>query len=282
MINQPETEGSDLQQGKLVLPPYPHEMSPINHNYTHYLASGTNQQHANVPIRPDWLIRQTTPPPRRPVGKLRYYWQKDPAYKVLIIAIALVVVAGMVFISLISSLLLRNPNYLAIDSTTTSSTAVVPTRTVDFHPAFPPPSGGNGSTSSSQPPAHSTPILQPTPDISPTASQPTPTPVTGPLSITITAIPLRVSNNSVVNVGVNTSLPNVSVSLVVYYTSPPYRYVSGSTITNDNGNASLSWSVSIMVYGRHTQAIVFAVARDQSGQKNQSQGVSVQVNGNGG
>src|SRR5213075_2201869 len=97
-------------------------------------------------------------------------------------------------------------------------------------------------TSSSQPPAHSTPILQPTS----TAIQATPTPGGGPLTVAITSIPARVSNNSAV--AVNTSLPNVSVSLVAFYTVPPFRYISSSTITNGNGNASLSWSVTLIMY----------------------------------
>jgi hypothetical protein len=281
MINRPETQGPNPQQGKLVLPAHPHEMSPVNPDQANHLANGKNQQNANAHLRPDQLIRQTTPPPpRQPVAKLRYYWQKDPAYKVLMIAIAMVMVAGLIFVSLISNMLLRNPNFLAIDSSTSSLTAVVPTGTVDLQPAFPLPGGGNGSTSSSQPPAHSTPILQPTPNA--TANQPTPTPAEGSLTVTITSIPVRVSNNSTVNVGVNTSLSNVSVSLVAYYTVPPFRYISSSTTTNGNGNASLSWSVSLIMFGRHTQAMVFAVARDQNGQKVQSQAIAVQVNGTGG
>ncbi len=283
MINQPETQEPNPQQGKLVLPAHPHEMSPVNPDQANHLASGKNQQNANAHLRPDQLIRQTTPPPpRQPVAKLRYYWQKDPAYKILMIAIAMVMVAGFIFISLLSNMLLRNPNFLAIDSTTSSLTAVVPTGTVDLRPAFPLPGGGNGSTSTSQPPAHSTPILQPTPNATSTASLPTPTPGDGSLTVTITSIPVRVSNNSTVNVSVNTNLPNVSVSLVAYYTVLPFRYISSSTTTNGNGNASLSWSVSLIMYGRHTQAMVFAVARDQNGQKIQSQDIAVQVSSNGG
>ena len=279
MINQPETRRPNPQQGKLVLPAHPREMSPVNPAQANHLARSKNQENANAPIRAEQLIRQTTPPPpRHPIAKLRYYWQKDPAYKVLMIAIALVVVAGLVFASLISNALLRNPNFLAVDSTTSTSTAVVPTGTVDNRPAFPLPNGGNGSTSSSQPPAHSTPILQPTS----TAIQATPTPGGGPLTVAITSIPTRVSNNSTVAVAVNTSLPNVSVSLVAFYTVPPFRYISSSTITNGNGNASLSWSVTLIMYGRHTQATVFAIARDQNGQKAQSPAVSVQVSSSGG
>lgn len=283
MIDQPETQEPHTHQGKLVLPAQPHEMSPVIPNQANHLTSGKNQQNTNAHLRFDQLIRQTTPPPpRQPVAKLRYYWQKDPAYKVLMIAIAMVMVAGLLFVSLISNMLLRNPNFLALGSTTSSLTAAVPTGTVDLHPAFPLPSGGSGSTSSSQPPAYSTPILQPTPNATSTVSPSTPTPGYGPLTVTITSIPVRVSNNSTVTVGVNTSLPNVSVSLVAYYTVPPYRYTSSSTTTNGNGNASLSWSVSLMVFGRHTQAMVFAVARDQNGQKVQSQIIAVQVNGFGG
>ena len=154
----------------------------------------------------------------------------------------------------------------------------MPTGTVDLRPTFPPPGGGNGSTSSSQPPAQGTPALQSTPDANPS---PTPNPGGGPLTITVTNIPTQVVNSSVVSVSVNTSLPNITVTLGVYYNVAPYRYVSAPVTTDGNGNAVLSWSVAVIMNGRHTRAFVFAVAQDQNGQKAQSQAVTVQITARG-
>jgi hypothetical protein len=39
----------------------------------------------------------------------------------------------------------------------------------------------------------------------------------------------------------------------------------------------LSWSVAVFMYGRQTRATVIAIARDQNGQRAQSQPVSVQI-----
>ncbi|TMD59705.1 MAG: hypothetical protein E6I91_19865 [Chloroflexi bacterium] len=283
MINQPETQGSS-QQGKLILPAYPDAASPANPNPEIYPASSKNLQNEHAPIRPEQLIRQkTSPPPMQPLDRLRYYWQKEPAYKVLMIAIAVVVIAALVFVSLVSNAMMRNPNTTANDSTSQNPPTVVPTGTLDLRPTFPAPVGGSGSSSSSQPPAHSTPVLPSTPNASPTVDQATPTPGDGgPLSVTINSLPNRVSNNSTVNVSVTTSQPNVTVVLAVAYGAPPYKYISSPTTTDGGGNGNLSWAVTVFMFGRHTQAVVYAVAQDQNGQRVQSQPVSVQIGSNGG
>lgn len=277
MINQPETK-ENPQRGKLILPANPDAASPANPE--NYPTFSQNPQNGHVPVRPEQLIRQkTSPPPMRPIERLRYYWQKDPAYKVLMIAIAVVVIAALLFVSLVSNAMSRNPNSPVSQTPPT----VVPTGTVDLRPTFPTPVGGSGSSSSSQPPAHSTPVLASTPNASPTADQPTPTPDNeGPLTVTLGSIPNRVPNNSNVDVSVTTSQPNVTVALVVAYNAPPYRYISSPTTTDGSGNGDLSWAVAVFMFGHHTQATVYAVAQGQNGQKVQSQPVSVQISSNGG
>lgn len=279
MINRPETQEGP-QRGKLILHAYPDAASPASPDPENYPASSKNLQNEHVPVRPEQLIRQkTTPPPMRPIERLRYYWQKDPAYKVLMIAIAMVVIAALVFVSLVSNAMSRNPNSTVAQTPPT----VVPTGTADLRPTFPTPVGGSGSSSSSQPPAHSTPVLASTPNASPTADQSTPTPDNGgSFTVTLGSIPSRVPNNSNVDVSVNTSQPNVTVALVVTYNAPPYRYISSPTTTDGSGNGTLSWMVAVFMFGRHTQATVYAVAQDQSGHRVQSQPVSVQISASGG
>jgi hypothetical protein len=204
---------------------------------------------------------------------LRYFWGKDPAYKVLVIAISAVVIAGILLLSLVSNTLLHNTKLFAMGNSFSQNppTAVTPIGTIDAHPTFPPPGGGTGSSTSSQPPAQSTPVLQPTVDSTSTTG--------GQLTVSISGVPGRVQNNSVVSVSINTSEPNVTVELMVRYTAAPYRYTSGEYTTDGGGNATINWSVSVFTFGRHTQATVYAVAIDQNGQQAQAQSISVEVIG---
>jgi len=173
-----------------------------------------------------------------------------------------------------------NPNFFKLNSTSPQAppTGVTPSGTVDLRPAFPSPGGGQGSSTSSQPPAQSTPALQPTVDN--TQSSPTPG-QGGTLTVQITGIPNRVQNGSVVDVGVSTNEANVTVELYVVYSAPPYRDFAGPHMTDDGGNATIPWSVSVYKIGG-ARATVVAIARDQNGQQAQSRPVSVQIVGFGG
>ena len=267
MINQPETTGPETSQGKVILPAYSDQMR----------GNGLNTHH----VRPDQLIRPTTPPPPKgPFARLGYFWRKDPAHKVLILAVGVMLIAGLLSVSLVSGAVLHNPNFFSLNSAFSQvpPTAIVPTGTVDLRPTFPPPAGGQGSGSSSQPPAQGTPTLQPTISSSPTAQ---PTSGNGILTLQITDLPHHVMNNSVVNVGVNASEPNVSVTLYISYNAPPYRGSAGPSITDGSGNASIAWSVAVFKFGG-ARAVVVAIARDSNGQQAQSQPVTVGIGGFGG
>ena len=267
MINQPEIQEPNPQQEKLVLPPPNGNESSTPGSSLHY-----------TQVRPEHLIRPAAMPPKDPLARLIYFWRKDPAYKVLIIAVGLVLIAGLLFFSLVSRAM--NPNFFKLNSTSPQAppTAVTPSGTVDLRPAFPSPGGGQGSSTSSQPPAQSTPALQPTVDN--TQSSPTPG-HGGTLTVQITGIPNRVQNGSVVDVGVSTNEANVTVELYVVYNAPPERGFAGPRMTDDGGNTSIPWSVSVYKTGG-ARAIVVAIARDQNGQQAQSQPVSVQIVGFGG
>lgn len=264
MINQPDSQQEPYTlSGKLILPAYPDE------DYQR-----SSRPLPAMPVQPAQLIQRKTPPlPQAPLAKLRYFWGKDPAYKVLVIAISAVVIAGLVLLSLVSNALLHNTKLFAVGSSLSQipPTVAVPSGTIDAHPTFPPPGGGTGSGTSSQPPAQTTPVLQPTTDNTPTTG--------GQLTVSISGVPGRVQNNSVVSVSVTTSEPNVTVELEVKYTAPPYRYTSGTYTTDGYGNATINWSVNVFTFGRHTQATVYAVAMDQNGQQAQAQSIMVQVVG---
>ena len=263
MINQPETQGPNPQQEKLILPAYT-DHAPVS-------------SLSNTQIRPEQLTHHTTiGPPKGPLARLGYFWRKDAAYKVLMIAVGMVFIAGLLFISLFGGTLLHNP--FGLNSTFSQiPPTVLPSGTVDLRPTFAPPGGGHGSSTSSQPPTQGTPALQPTANSTPTV-QPT---QGGTLTVQIIGIPHHVTNNSVVQVVVNASEPDVSVVLEVRYNVPPFRASAGPSTTDANGNAIIPWSVMVFKFGG-AEAEVVAVATDQNGQEAQSDPVVVQIAGFGG
>lgn len=265
MINQPDMQKQEPQSGKLILPAPPEDQQMYN---------GSQK----VRLRPEQLIRpRTGPAPKGTLARLAYYWHKDPAYKVLMIAMVMVLLAGIVFLSLATSAFLGNPNFFASSSSSPQSppTGVNPSGTVDLRPSFPTPGGGNGSNQSSQPPMQQTPELQPTPNADPNPSG-------GTLTVQFTNIPPQVVNGSRVNVGVNTSEPGASVLLVIRYNVQPFQATAGPQIADSNGNATVPWFVFVFSFGhRSVQATVVAIATDQNGQRARSQPVTVQVLTNG-
>jgi hypothetical protein len=264
MINQPDTQEQKPQSGKLVLP-----VSLAEEQQMYY--GGQKAQ-----LQPEQLIQRRTQPAPNGVGaRLAFYWHKDPAYKVLMIAMSMIIIAGIIFVSLASAAFIGNSSFLA--STSSSPQAIPkganPTGIVDLHPAFPNPGGGSGSNQSSQPPMQTTPALQPT-----STGQSSPTPGGGgTLTVQFTSIQQTVLNGSNVNVGVNTNEPGVTVLLVIRY-STQNRTTAGPQITGNDGNATIPWFVFSYGFGKKSvQAFVYAIATDQNGQQAKSQIVTVQV-----
>jgi len=265
MIDDPEQQIMPPPE-KLILPAPPEPPAPP------ILSNPRGPQ-----VRPEWLIqRHTSPPPRGLFARVRYFWQKDPAYKVLMVAVAVVLVAGLLLTTLATRAFLLNPN-LFRSGYSSAAVEATPAGTVDLRPTFPTPGGGQGSTSSSQPPAQNTPALQPT-----VTQQPNPTPQPGGLTVQITSIPTRVQNGTTVPVGVTTSGAGVTVWLSVMYDASPFRGYAGPRITDGNGFATIPWTVNVFGAGRHVLAVVTAYARDQQGQQTSSQPVVVQITAIGG
>src|SRR5260221_8465595 len=158
MLNNPDTQEPAPQSGKLVLP-----APPVEEQRTY---SGTQ-------LRPEQLIlRRTQPAPKGTISKLTYYWRKDPAYKVLIIALAMVVIAGVVFVSLASATVFGNQNSSASSLSQNPPPAPKATGTVDLRPTFPNPSGGKGNNQKKPNPLLTTTSLPPTfPTTSPQPTQ---------------------------------------------------------------------------------------------------------------
>jgi hypothetical protein len=266
MINRPEIQDQKPQSEKLVLPTPPAEEQQMYNG-------GQIAQ-----IRPEQLIRpQAQPVPTGVKARLAFYWHKDPAYKVLMIALATVLVAGIIFVSLASAAFLGNANFFASSYTPQAVPKEAnPTGTVDLRPTFAAPGGGSGTNQqSSQPPTQATPALQATNS----TDQQSPTPGGGgTLNVQFTSIPQQVINGSYVSVGVNSSEPGATVELVIRYSTQGGRSIAGPQTTDSNGNATILWPVFAFSFGqKNVQAYVYALATDQNGQRAKSQTVTVQV-----
>lgn len=217
-------------------------------------------------------------------AKLASLWKKDPAYKVLMISIGSVLIAGMVLSIVVVSVFSQvsaTPLSLGTASPPIQQ-AAVGTGQVDLHPTFPTPQGGQGDKNmSSQPPV---PTEQPTP--TPTAvvitdqNQPTPTPQQaqgGPLQLQITDAPQQVNDNSTVTITVNATQPGVSVKLLVNYTTRPFFTSTDTQTTDGSGNASLSWHIHLTGFTNNALARVTAIGQNADGQRTASQTVTVQI-----
>lgn len=262
MLNHPDTDLPTPSSGKLVLPDLSDEEQRV--------ASGQYR----AQIHPGLLIRPTAAPaPKKVLPKLAWYWRKDPAYKVFMIAIAMVVVACIVFASLVSAALFgRSSSSVSLSQTPPAK--VTPRGTVDLHPTFPKPVGGNGTGQSSQPPAQNTPSLGPTATAQPTVT----TQPGGPLTLQITGYPSTVANNSTVPITVSTNQPGVTVYLQIRYTGSPQRPFAGPGTTDANGNVTIPWTVSVFTFNRrNVQATLTAIGIDQNGHRVNSPPVVVQV-----
>jgi hypothetical protein len=268
MVNQPDQdmEGLNGPSGKLVLPAPPNE--------------GQYLQPYTIPIRPEQLIRRSAPTApgtsHSLFSRLTTLWRKDPAYRVLSLAIALVVISSIAFVTLGAKTLMSNGGPAWSQAYTQHPATPAPFGTVDNKPTFPSPSTGPGSNQSSQPPAVPTPSFQPTPTPVPTTDPNPP----GNLDVQITNIPSVVSNNTKVHVDVQATEPNATVMLEVTYSNAfPTTYTSPSHTTDGGGNATLTWSIRVFTFGGNSniEATVVAVATDQNGQQASSQPVIVQV-----
>jgi hypothetical protein len=279
MLNHPEMEEHNQppSSGKLVLPPPPDTPGPSGPLGTPSPFTGKY----NAQINPAQLIRPNgTAAPHGLFARLAFYWRKDPAYKVFMLAVVMVLLASIVFVSMAGAAWLGNP-FFGSSYTQSPPTVTAPNGTVDLHPTFGPPAGGQGSSQSSQPPAQSTPVLgnSPTPSGSPTP-QPSPTQPGqgGTLTVQITGYNPQVANNSRQPITITTNETGISVFLdVESNANPPFRRY-GPGITDNTGTVTIIWPVSFFsIVKRNITVLLIATAFDQNGNSVRSAPVMVQV-----
>lgn len=242
------------------------------------------QHSPSAPDLPSTLLTTTPGLPYHATVSTR--WRNDPAYKVLLAAIAFIVITGIVFTLYALNVFAQTASTSGKQGTGTVQSQSTPPRvtpqgTSDLHPAFPTPGGSTSGQpgGSSQPTPAATVAI--TPSLPPT-TQPTQTPIPNNLTLQITSYPQQVSNGATVQVAMQASKPGVAVQLIVTYNAPPGFYGSNIQQTDNGGNASLSWHVRVLMHGNHPIiARVIAVARDSNGHIAQSQMLTVQItNGN--
>ncbi len=251
----------ELRQGQVPEPPKLVLPAPLEDTQRYY-------------VHPDQI--RLRPPSRlgHPFEGLARLWRRDPAYKVLMIAAGMVLVAGIIFTIFLVSMLAQ----AATPTNTASTTTTTPPKTItNSQPTFPTPSGGSGNKNTSQPPKSGTPVVLPTltPASTPTA-QPT-QPTQGTLNPQIVSIPQQVRSNSTVPVTISVGQSGIEVRLQVTYDQAPNTNTSGPLTTDANGNVTLNWHVTVFSLKQHVIAHVTAFATDQNGQQMQSQTVSVTV-----
>jgi hypothetical protein len=283
MLNHPDMEDQAPVPGKLVLPALPNtpgghdaHSAPSVLQTSRPSAGQFDAQHPQV--SPAQLIRPvSSAAPAGLLPKLAYYWRKDPAYKVFMLALVMVLVASIIFLSMASAALLGK---LSSGSAYSQNppTAVVSTGTVDLRPSFPAPGGGKGSDQSSQPPAQSTPVLNSTPsgDNSPTP-QPTQPDQNGNLNVQITAYSRLVANGSSAYAVVSTGEPGVTVTLYIQSNATPRSRTAGPRTSDGNGNATISWQVFYSHAHRTVTLTVVAIGVDQDGHQSTSAPVTIEV-----
>jgi hypothetical protein len=227
-------------------------------------------------IRPEQLIRKNAQQQLLPASlpaKLAYLWKSDPAYKVLFVAIGVVVVCSIFGLFLLS-------NAFSHGSTTSPQTA----NTSAEGSSTP---GSNNAANTAQTKPTQIPTLQPTATPLPTPTPiptstpaPTPTPVPAMLNAQITSIPQTADNHTSISVTV-TSIPGATVWLtIITGADPPYLETEQKS-TDGNGMAVITWHInehSFNAFSRQTIAQVTAHAEGANGQQVQSQPAQITIN----
>jgi hypothetical protein len=279
MLNHPEM-GEQIPPAapeKLVLPPQPDSPDTPGTFRTLRVPRPPADQF-KAQLGPAQLIRPKAS--RAPAGllpRLAYYWRKDPAYKVFMLAVVMVVLASIVFVSMAGAWLgkpLSSSSY-----SPAPPPKLAPTGTVDLRPTFSAPGGGKGTSQSSQPPVQSTPVLSSTPSGD---GSPTPTPTQpgqgGNLTAQIADYSTFVPNGSRAFATVSTNEPGVTVTLYIRSNATPRFSTAGPQVTDSTGTTTIAWTVYYTGFGHRAVTLsVVAVAVDQNGQRTTSSPVTIQV-----
>lgn len=260
-------------QDKLILPAQPvePELATIaeSQQTSHQGAAASYVNYAPLHQNlagPAPLVHYTPVPsvPRSPMARLGYYWQKDPAYRFLLLSIAFVLLSSVAFALVLGNYLTQGPGHS-------------PSPNQVQRPGL---QGSPTATAHTQ--ATATPTPQPSPSPTPTPTQeatatPDPTqPTTGQLSAQIINAPGTVNNGSSVQITV-ASQPGATVRLSVRYQAAPFIGGGSTALVGDSGTTQLRWNVRV-ISSQDTSAQLTIIATDQNGQSTQSAPVTVQIN----
>ena len=242
-------------------------------------------------LRPADLVRRpsSSAPFTSPLNQIVMLWNKDPAYKVLFIAITTILVSSIVCIVIISHALhsgstppaqtaqitTNNPQTSTPTATNLSPTVSQPIQTI-ITPTTAPSTIAPAPTPTTEPTP--VPAPTPTPTIEPTPV-PTPTPSTNqPLQVTLDDIASPVKNNTTVAITVTTNQPDVEVQLFITYTVYPVQSVSEAQTTNNEGQVTFDWMVRVRLNNnRNATARITAIARTKNGPPVSSQTITVEI-----
>ncbi len=255
------------QQQPLILPAPGEQQSPVQPQ---------QQPPLGRRIRPEDMVRRPQSSlPSNPIARIGHLWKNDPAYRVLFIAISVVLLSSLTCFAVFASMF-NQP----------SSSHNTPGNGTNTQQAV-----NAGGTSTSSP----TSAVTPTPT-SVSTSTPTPAPTPTPVSVSLTSVQITsnlgtVKNNTTVPVNVTTDGGSgVTVHLsIVYKYDPPFPTGSTTTatdpqVTDTQGQATILWKVDAfsggVPPGVTVTAQVTAIAQDQQGHAVQSTPVTVKVSNN--
>lgn len=240
-----------------------------------------SSMHPQDRMQSGYLVRPQTAealPPGSLPTKLAYLWRKDPAYKVLFMAIAAILLCSIVGATMLFTAFSHSagPQQGNIGAPGPGE----PTPTPGGNGALPQPTPIPSPTAVPTPTPLPMPTVVPTPTVIPS---PTATDNNGPLIVQITNLPTTVDNHTTVPVTVNANQPGTSVSLTVFYFgAQPVTFQAGPQSVDANGNTTFDWNIEESGFGsffkRHVTARVVANAQDQNGNTANSNVVTVQVN----
>jgi hypothetical protein len=267
-LQDQDPDGQKLVSQKLVLPGQPEEQ---------YQPGGYTQR---VFVHPDQLRPQAPIAPTNPFSRLGALWRAEPAYKVLMVATAMVLVAGIIFATFLINTFAQSttstPKAATLPGMVATTTPKMPAATP---PTFPTPSGGQGSKQSSSQPPKSAPVVLPT--FTPVTTNQQPTPQTQnqnqTLQLQITNYPQQVHNNSDVQITVMANQPGITVHLQISFDNSIITNTAGPQETGNDGTATLDWHVANVSFKQSFVARITAYGIDQNGQQVSSQTISVEV-----
>ncbi|HTI13999.1 MAG TPA: hypothetical protein VL461_05425 [Dictyobacter sp.] len=197
-------------------------------------------QQPQPPIRPEDLLQYDNQHYPVPGARSASSWRKDPAYRVLWIAIATIIVSGIIFAIIGGNAL---AHYFQPTQANNNNPNTQPTTVAQIIPT-------NTPTATPSPTPSPTPIVTP----SPTPIPPTPTPqptnnqqmnhgTNQQLTVNITQVPNQVQDGDTVAITVQTSMPDAQVTLTFTSDGSPAYFTMGPKNVGGDSMTTFHWTV---------------------------------------